>query len=394
MQAEDQGVHRKPPVGPSQQAAPSAAGQDESAIPLRVLVAGSRKEASDQQKHRFLETGRWLGRLLANRGATIIAGSQDDGCCLDPAVAMGAHGASSDRKTSLVLVRPANPDPNDSPDFNYFERTGLEVELIEVAGTWQNVAVRNRQVQEANVLIVLGGGEGTKLLIDIAVSTDKPVIAIGVHGGTARDEFRRCAAKLTNYGITHDECAGLETVCDGATINALLDKIGTAFEALQGPRLDHTKEDPGFGERLVNDLRHSQQKGKLQASQLVRLVIDCCRQLAPLRVADHYDFPFLEAAIAEADALVKEADRLAGKDEGRECAFRAVGHVVRGLTETVAPSQRLLTLVTTVADQILALPEIAMMVVWNGTRRENFYSAALWGPLEDIEALLAEPNED
>lgn len=131
------------------------------------------------------------------------------------------------------------------------------------------------------------------------------------------------------------------------------------------------------------------QSGVLRDSRLASVVSVCCEPLASVKLLDDYDFESIAAAIHDADELIREADALAGKLEGREAAIRAVRRVVVSVAQAVAPSRRLRTSVIQLTERILALDEIAMPIQWPPDVKDEFYNAAIWGQRE-VDRLLAE----
>lgn len=206
-----------------------------------VLVAGSLKDAQDAGKlKRFKDVCRTIGRLLAERGASIILGSEDIRCA-DLFVADGANSANVSVNTAVVLVQPAEADPNDTDEYARFDR--LDISRRICSGTWQDAALRSLQLECADVVVLIGGGYGTSVLAGLACSNATPTIPLAAFGGAAAKFLEHCTATLGDFGVTSGECQQLGTEVDEALVGSILDRIAASpLSGFDGRNTDQVKQ--------------------------------------------------------------------------------------------------------------------------------------------------------
>lgn len=123
------------------------------------------------------------------RNSIIVLGSEDSECA-DLSVAVGANNAikaSNGNRGRLMLVQPTRTDPKDIGKYSAFTQLDMD-EVRLVAGDWTETVIRQNQMQQADVVILVGGGTGTELVASVGVDME----IIGAFGGTALRTFDSC----------------------------------------------------------------------------------------------------------------------------------------------------------------------------------------------------------
>ena len=194
---------------------------------LRILVVGSLKSPRNaQHEKQFKLACRAIGKILVDRNSIIVLGSEDSACA-DLSVAAGANNAdnaSNGKRGRLMLVQPTRTDPKDIGEYSAF--TQLDIDDVRlVAGDWTEAVIRQNQMQQADVVILVGGGTGTELVARIGVDMDIPIIPLGAFGGSALRTFDSCVGTLGPLGITREDCEELRSVFSASKIASLLNRI-------------------------------------------------------------------------------------------------------------------------------------------------------------------------
>jgi hypothetical protein len=169
----------------------------------KILIAGSCKNSSSQSEfHAFVNACQELGKALATAGCTIIVGSSSADTA-DYHVLDGANQASQIAK--IVIIRPKQGDTSGGLEHTL---TNLAVERQLFEGRWKDV--RDLQVNEAALVIVIGGRSGTRQVIQAALRNHKPLLPIAACPGTARDAWPATRAELISLGMPGPRVNALE----------------------------------------------------------------------------------------------------------------------------------------------------------------------------------------
>jgi hypothetical protein len=152
-------------------------------IGMKVLIAGSTHfDGSDTVRNKFISTCEELGKALASNGHTIIAGSVSPSTA-DFYVVKGATTISENSPHKVILYRAEGgqfPYKNKYVNFPKIEF----VEAPREQGAW--AAGYPGPINEADVVILIGGNHGTERVGFSALAFHKPVVPIASFGGAAR----------------------------------------------------------------------------------------------------------------------------------------------------------------------------------------------------------------
>jgi len=217
----------------------------------KIFFVG-KAEASDQEQ-RFITMGRELGRMAADRGATLIVGS-DRSSTLDRAVVDGASevGRTSGRPVNWEIVEPSDrrrrfaevPLGMSTPVRHRPEKRGEH--------RWEYAHLQG--VLRADAVVAMGGSSNTRRACRAAIERGVPTWPIPHFGGGALDAFLQLIRPQTENAAGHDR--RVDEVALRATLTAdladiprlLLDAITRSLTSqLQGHRhvyfISYSRED-------------------------------------------------------------------------------------------------------------------------------------------------------
>lgn len=167
---------------------------------IRVLVVGSLNHPKRPVERKQFETAcRHLGAALAQRGLTIVVSSLHFKTA-DVPILKGANDARAG-KTPLpvVLLPPTIPRSNDplypenEDEFrSAYPNLALTLELL--PGQWKEI--RDAQAQEADVVVLIGGREGTLQVAWAAKEHGVPIVPIPIFGRAAKQIWEIERAEL------------------------------------------------------------------------------------------------------------------------------------------------------------------------------------------------------
>ncbi len=166
------------------------AASSERAGPLRVLVAGSLCASKAKgERNSFKTVCRLLGAALAQRAVAIVVSSLHEATA-DVRVLEGADNSRNGMsRLPVVLLPPTLPRPNDplwpgnDEEFAAIY-PNLQPSIEMLRGNWKQV--RETQVQEVDVVIVIGGREGVSQLGWAAKRHGVPLLPIPIYGRAAK----------------------------------------------------------------------------------------------------------------------------------------------------------------------------------------------------------------
>lgn len=176
---------------------------------LRVLVVGSLnspKRKSERQQ--FTTACRHLGAALARRGLTIVVSSLHPNTA-DVPILQGANDARAGQgRLPVVLLPPTQPRANDPlypGNEQEFQASypNLTMTLEMLAGGWKEI--RAAQAREADVVVLLGGREGTRQVAWAAKQHGVPIVPVPVFGRAAKDLW--ALERAEHVGAKHFETA-------------------------------------------------------------------------------------------------------------------------------------------------------------------------------------------
>ncbi|MBI4660730.1 MAG: hypothetical protein HY735_17980 [Verrucomicrobia bacterium] len=176
--------------------------------PLRVLVVGSFNHPKRPVERRQFETAcRHLGAALARRGLTPVVSSLHPSTA-DIHVLKGANDAR-EGKTPLpvILLPPTTPRSNDplypenEQQFNAdYPNLALTLEML--PGEWKEI--RQAQANNAEVVVLIGGREGTRQVAWAANERGVPILPIRIFGRAAKHLWEIERANLAAHGQFED----------------------------------------------------------------------------------------------------------------------------------------------------------------------------------------------
>lgn len=107
--------------------------------------------------------------------------------------------------TTIQVIGPQDVGHN-GPSFGELERelANLRFHYRLWKGPWTD-GIRRDQVRESDVVVLVGGGVGTKDIAEIAREMKKPTIPLGGGSGVAADVFHWFAQDLTRFGVNEVE---------------------------------------------------------------------------------------------------------------------------------------------------------------------------------------------
>lgn len=180
---------------------------------MRILVVGSSRELS-KNVDEFQSACKSLGTKLAAAKHDLLLGSKRIATA-DYWIALGAN-TVTDHKTCLMVYGPAD----ERTKFKSESYANLEIELHRIKESW--TSLRFDQVRLADVVILIGGGRGTRQAGLIAFELNKPVIPIAAFGGAAQEIWNDLRQSIELSAELRDTLIDLQASwSDGAAENLL-----------------------------------------------------------------------------------------------------------------------------------------------------------------------------
>ncbi|MBX3444020.1 MAG: hypothetical protein KF774_16545, partial [Planctomyces sp.] len=206
----------------------------------RVLVAGSQDSG---QPALFDAACKAIGRSLAST-FDIVAGSYYPHTA-DHAVVSGALEIDN---SFITFVCPEKEAENIQQSLPH-SRDSTRV-AVHIADSYWTQNVRRSQVAEADVVVLIGGGNGTRDVYDAAIAAKKPVVAVPCFGGTASRVFD---AKLPDYQSTGYSQAERLIRWSDSTPDAVLQLVLHVLASAPQPRVlgEHDEEGSSAAESLL-----------------------------------------------------------------------------------------------------------------------------------------------
>lgn len=182
----------------------------------------------DQCKREFVAACKALGEAIVRAGHEIVVGVSSwedlrEGRTVASYVIEGANKvpARSGHKHKIVFYAPQDPEPPDTTagildtirEFNALDNIIIEERFLG-RGNWSAAMIPD--VEEADAVILLGGGDGTASIGYAAVSFNKAVVPISWFGGAAADIsanilFNDYVRNRERYNIDASELRSLQS---------------------------------------------------------------------------------------------------------------------------------------------------------------------------------------
>jgi hypothetical protein len=151
-------------------------------MPLRVLIGGSDyrgKEAAD-----FINACRAIGKALVSQGLEVVVGS-DAPQTADLYVLEGANEVPGTHPVVVVWRQDRDRERPFNPTTASAEYPNIAFATLPFSGDW--TAGRVLQFAQSDALMLIGGGNQTKLMGQAAIATGKPVLPVPTFGGAAKE---------------------------------------------------------------------------------------------------------------------------------------------------------------------------------------------------------------
>jgi len=174
---------------------------------VKVLVVGSRRHLDAGQaaeRAAFAEACRDMGRAFAERGHTLVVGTDDQ----DDADYWFVEGASAVEGARVIVYRP-EADQRATPFLardGTFDRVRFTYRPPR-RGEWTSVQLQ--ALSEADVLVLVGGRRTAEATGYSAAAVKKPVLAVPSFGGAARTVWPELQRYYRAGGISEDDEAAL-----------------------------------------------------------------------------------------------------------------------------------------------------------------------------------------
>jgi hypothetical protein len=171
---------------------------------MKVLVVGSKRHmdaTAKQEVSRFEEACRLMGKRLAERGHTLIVGT-DDRLDADYFFVEGMNAVAG--KHLVVVSRPE--DDQRSTPYNTDRDTkfkNVDFQFTRRKGEWTSALVH--ALSQADVLLIIGGRTTAKATSYSAEALKKPVLAIPSFHGAAQEVWEEVCRYYQSCGIKEHE---------------------------------------------------------------------------------------------------------------------------------------------------------------------------------------------
>jgi serine phosphatase RsbU (regulator of sigma subunit)/predicted Rossmann-fold nucleotide-binding protein len=175
-------------------------GCDPDPHPKWVLVAGSSRDGSKDDFSRFAIACQSLGTELARSGFAIVVGSFSSSTA-DHHVLRGALETAEAR---TLVIRPQSAPARSEASFF------LDVPVESAPGDWK--AVRPKQLDRADALLLIAGGQGTGDVFAAAQSSHRslPILLVPAFGGFAARKYAEYRGEYLRSGVARDTLKRLE----------------------------------------------------------------------------------------------------------------------------------------------------------------------------------------
>jgi hypothetical protein len=210
-------------------------GSPDASLGAKVLIVGSLKHLKwRNESQAFVQSCRLLGKALADAGYVLVVEPYAD--TADFHVLEGAGQAQHQAK--ILIIRWSSADSAD------FERlpANVVVEIRPIRSSSRR-DLRAHQLEAADAVIAIGGGEGTTEVIEAARESGKPLLTLARFAGSARAAWPAVRPHLSSSGIGKGAIDSLENGFDAAMIVSILRSL-----------LRSTKTDPD-GLYVVDHIR-------------------------------------------------------------------------------------------------------------------------------------------
>ena len=181
---------------------------------MKVFVVGSVRY-SETYAEKIMVASREVGAALATHHHTVIVGSDSD-LDIDPYILEGTNTVLGEHKVTVYCTsqtRTRNPDSTKTPYAQKkSELKNLHISYHKENGPWEVAGIT--AIRDADAVLLIGGGETTEMVGELAPILGKPVLPIPNFGGASDEIWSRLKA-LYAQRMTHDERRHIEHGWEG-----------------------------------------------------------------------------------------------------------------------------------------------------------------------------------
>src|SRR5438105_3652364 len=146
---------------------------------MRFFVVGSARHLEEARRDGFEQACLDLGRALALGKHTVLVCSESQNTA-DPHIVAGANTSGTEREAEIIMYHPAGTPPLHDPNrYKHIHFTKRPSE-----GGWQ--VAHLAAINDAEVVIAIGGSDGTLTSIYCAELLNKPVVLVSCYEGATR----------------------------------------------------------------------------------------------------------------------------------------------------------------------------------------------------------------
>ncbi len=169
---------------------------------MKIMISGSVPKDAVQSSNAFQEACRQIGAALAKAKVEIVVGSTDSNTA-DRFVLEGA--VQVDGRHRVLFLR---PDSDIDPEIGEIDKAGrLAVTYRRFRGSWWAGLVP--QIQAADAVLIIKGGNGALTAGYIAPALERPVVAIGSFEGSGKTLWKEFQPYYDHLGRLSDEVGKL-----------------------------------------------------------------------------------------------------------------------------------------------------------------------------------------
>lgn len=226
---------------------------------MKIFIVGSARELPEVKKREMESACYSLGSALAKDGHTLILGS-DAQDTADAFVVDGVAAESDASSCRIYVYRKRDTDHRPFGD------RGFSSDVLRVRDDFlEQTAAHAKSVQDADVVLLIGGHQKTLAAGYVAHALDKPYLPILCFGGNSAELWPDFEARYRLYRITDEEFEAVKWSCDPQAVVACCKKLEAAHRRLGNNDLERRDMAPAIAA--------SEQVGKKPPVQAIRVFI-------------------------------------------------------------------------------------------------------------------------
>ncbi len=198
---------------------------------MKVFIVGSTREIPEEKKREMEDACRSLGAVFARGGHTLILGS-DSPHTADAFIVDGADAEPDASPHTIYVYRRRSTDHRPFSD-----RSFSNVTLHVRDDFREQTAAHAKSVQDADLVLLIGGHQKTLVAGYVAHALDKPYLPILCFGGSAAELWPDFEARYRLCKITDAEFEAVKWTCDPQAVVACCKKLHAAYKRPQNKEL-------------------------------------------------------------------------------------------------------------------------------------------------------------